>query len=103
MESVESTSSVVPLMVTFHFDRWRISLKNRPSGSSGLTSISPLGFETRNVEPSRMLILLPLIENSPPLWDGCPTAFCVRHSCAAGAVAHINSILDAFKQAKAGC
>src|SRR5215472_12831514 len=76
MESVESTSSVIPLMVSFHFDRWRISLKNRPSGSSGWASISPLRFETRNVEPSRMLILLSLIEDSPPLCDDCPTALC---------------------------
>src|SRR5215470_71951 len=58
MESVDSTSSVIPLTVSFHFDKWRISLKKRPCGWSGLASISPLGLETRNVEPSRILMLL---------------------------------------------
>src|SRR5262245_46903366 len=61
MESVDSTSSAMPLTVSFHFDKWRVSLKNRPSGWSGLASISPLGFETRNVEPSSVLIVLSLI------------------------------------------
>src|SRR5215470_12589008 len=67
MESVDSTSRVIPLTVSFHFDRWRVSLKKRPSGSSGLTSISPLRLETRNVEPSRVLMLSPLIGTSPQL------------------------------------
>src|SRR5215475_10156135 len=61
MESVDSTSSVIPLTVSFHSDRWRMSSKNRPSGSSGLASMSPLGLQTRNVEPSRMLIVLSLM------------------------------------------
>src|SRR5215813_3957851 len=62
MESVDRTSSVIPLTVSFHSDRWGMSWKNRPSGSSGLASMSPLGLETRKVEPSRMLMLLSLIE-----------------------------------------
>src|SRR5215510_7635245 len=64
MESVDSTSSARPLMVRVHFDKWRVSLKNRPSGWSGLASMSPLGFETRNVEPSSVLIVLSLIQRT---------------------------------------
>src|SRR6476620_772700 len=70
MESVDSTSSAMPLMVSVHFDKWRVSLKNRPSGWSGRASISPFRFETRNVEPSRVLIVLSLIQRSPQLPDG---------------------------------
>src|SRR4029450_11885516 len=70
MESVDSTSRTRPLIVSVHFDKWRVSLKNRPSGWSGLASTSPLGFETRNVEPSRVLIVLSLIHRSPQLRDG---------------------------------
>src|SRR4030095_1155886 len=70
MESVDSTSSAMPLMVSVHFDKWRVSLKNRPSGWSGLASTSPLRLETRNVEPSSVLIVLSLIHRSPQLRDG---------------------------------
>src|SRR5215510_15114770 len=69
MESVDSTSRVRPLMLSVHFDKWRVSLKNSPCGSSGLASTSPLGFETRNVEPSRVLIVFPLINTSPQLFQ----------------------------------
>src|SRR5689334_2462691 len=62
MQSVDRTSGEMPLTVSFHFDKWRISLKKRPCGWSGLASTSPLGLETRKVEPSRMLTLLSLIE-----------------------------------------
>src|SRR4029450_1705991 len=70
MEPVDSTSRVRPLILSVHFDKWRVSLKNRPSGWSGLASMSPLGVETRNVEPSSVLIVLALIQRSPQLPDG---------------------------------
>src|SRR5262245_16808503 len=70
MESVESTSRTRPLTVSVHFDKCRVSLKKRPSGWSGLASMSPLRVETRNVEPSSVLIVLSLIHRSPQLPGG---------------------------------